>query len=250
MIELLEIDCNEYMKGCKDNQFDLVIVDPPYGIDAPNMSMGGNKNKNKSNTSDSVANRLKKARFSKGAGVLKNRMLNTARLDWDIKPTQEYFDELFRVSKNQIIMGGNYFNLPPTRGIICWDKVQPWDNFSQWEMLWSSFNIPARLFRYSNKGGHNQETKTHPTQKPIKLYEWLLSNYAKEGDRILDTHLGSGSIAIACDKMGFSLVRCENDEIYYNDAVKRYEEYKFQKENQNSDKCYVQDLVLFNKEAI
>lgn len=113
------MDCLDFMRNSSDKAYNLAIVDPPYGIDAPNMAMGANKCKNKSNTSSSVAQRLKKAQFSSGAGKLKNRMLNQSVLDWDVKPTQEYFDQLFRISKNQIIFGGNYFCLPPTRGIGC-----------------------------------------------------------------------------------------------------------------------------------
>ncbi|PSG90951.1 site-specific DNA-methyltransferase [Aurantibacter aestuarii] len=211
------------MKKYPDNFFDLAIVDPPYGIDAPNMSMGANIKKNKSNTSDSVANRLKKARFSKGSGKLKNRALNSMRLDWDIKPKKAYFDELFRVSKNQIIFGGNYFNLPPTRCVICWDKVQPWQNFSQWEMAWTSFDKVASIFKCSNKGGNISELKIHPTQKPVKLYEWILMKYAQAGDKILDTHLGSGSNRIACYKNGFDFYGFEIDKTYYDAQNKRFE---------------------------
>ena len=133
------------------------------------------------------------------------------------KPNKEYFYQLDMVSKNQIIWGGNYFPLKPTRCIIAWDKMQPWENFSQWEMAWTSFNKPASIYKFDNRTGG----KIHPTQKPIKLYKWLLHNYAKEGDKILDTHLGSGSIAIACHDMNFELTACELDADYYNDAIKR-----------------------------
>ena len=153
---------------------------------------------------------------------MKNRLLNTSDIDWDDDiPSLEYFEELRRVSKNQIIFGGNYFDLPPTRCVVCWDKCQPWENFSQWEMAWTSFDKSAALFSYSNTGGANKETKIHPTQKPTALYEWLLSKYAKAGDRILDTHLGSGSIAIACQTLGFELTGCELNESYFESATKR-----------------------------
>ncbi len=218
----------ELMARYPDNYFDLAIVDPPYGIDAPNMKMGANKNKNKAQNSDSVAGRLKKARFSKGAGKLKSNILNKSSLDWDKKPPKEYFDELFRVSKNQIIFGGNYFELPATRCCICWDKVQPWDNFSQWEMVWTSFHKPSPLVRISNKGGNTKELKIHPTQKPVKLYEWILTKFAKENDKVLDTHLGSGSIAIACHNLGFELTACELDREYYLSAIRRLERHKYQ----------------------
>lgn len=216
-------DCMDVLSEYSDNQFDLAIVDPPYGIDAPNMKMGENRMKNKAGNSEAVATRLKKARFSQGSGKLKNRALNTMPLNWDVKPEQEYFEQLFRVSKNQIIFGGNYFDLPPTRCVVCWDKVQPWDNFSQWEMAWTSFDKPAKMFRCSNKGGANSEEKIHPTQKPVKLYEWILKNFATEGDTILDTHLGSGSNRIAAYKMGFDFTGIEKDEIYHSDQQKRFE---------------------------
>jgi len=183
-------DCMEYMATLPDKAFELAIVDPPYGL-----------------PDDSV----------NGRGKLKNRIMNTDGMAWDTAPTAEYFDELMRVSENQIIWGGNYFDLPPTRGIICWDKVQPWPNFSAWEMAWTSFDHVARLFKFDNRTGD----KIHPTQKPVKLYEWLLTNYAKPGDHILDTHLGSGSSAIACNNLGFEMVGCELDLDYYNAACER-----------------------------
>lgn len=203
------------MSRYPDNYFDLAIVDPPYGINAPNMKMGEN------NGYKSTATKLK-GRLNQGSGKLKNRILNNSDCSWDsIPPGKEYFDELFRVSKNQIIFGGNYFDLPPTRGIIFWDKLQPWENFSQFELAWTNFDKPASKIAISTTGGSNSEKKIHPTQKPIKLYKWLLNKYAKEGDRILDTHLGSGSIAIACYDYGFQLTACELDINYYSSAVKR-----------------------------
>lgn len=226
--EVFRMDCMEGMKNYPDGYFDLAIVDPPYGIDAPNMSMGANKSKNKSNTSESVAKRLKKARFSKGSGKLKNRALNTMRLDWDVKPSEEYFKELFRVSKNQIIFGGNYFDLPPTRCCICWDKVQPWENFSQWEMAWTSFNYPSPIFRISNKGGDVRELKIHPTQKPVKLYDKIFSKFGKKGMKVIDTHLGSGSSRISADKAGLDFTGFEIDEDYFRDSEQRFNIYKMQ----------------------
>lgn len=198
-VNLYNCDCIDYMKKIEDDAFDLAIVDPPYGL-----SKGS----------------------SNGGGKLKNRTFNTGNIAdrWDSKPNGNYFDELFRVSKNQIIWGGNYFNLPPTRGIICWDKVQPWENFSQIEYAWTSFSNPAKLFRFNNKTGG----KIHPTQKPIDLYRWLLQTYAEEDDRILDTHLGSGSIAIACDMEGFELTGCEIDEEYYDAMIGRFNKHKKQ----------------------
>jgi len=222
---LHNMDCIEYMRGLPDKIFDLAIVDPPYGINAPNISMGQNKNRADGWVrGDSTAVKIKKGRLNSGGGKLKDRMLNTSSIGWDdAVPSPEYFDELFRVSKNQIIFGGNYFDLPPTRCVVCWDKCQPWENFSQWEMAWTSFDKPAALFSYSNTGSANSETKIHPTQKPIKLYEWLLNKYAKPGQKILDTHLGSGSNAIACNDMGFELSACEINKDYFDNACSRIE---------------------------
>ena len=196
-IELKNIDCMEYMATLPDKAFSLAICDPPYGL-----------------PSDSV----------NGRGKLKNRIMNVDGMQWDVAPSAEYFDELRRVSENQIIWGGNYFNLPPTRGIICWDKVQPWPNFSAWEMAWTSFNCVARIFKFDNRTGG----KIHPTQKPTELYSWLLAHYAKLGQRILDTHLGSGSSAIAAHNLGFDFVGMELDKDYYDAARKRFEQHKAQ----------------------
>ena len=202
---LINMDCMEFMRDIPDNYYELAICDPPYGINAPIMS-----------PTPTQRNRLQ--RLNGGSGKLKNRLLNTSAINWDSEiPSDNYFSELRRVSKNQIIWGGNYFPLPPTRCVIAWDKVQPWENFSQWEMAWTSFDSPARLFKFDNRTGD----KMHPTQKPIKLYEWLLTNYAKSGDKILDTHGGSFSSAIACNNLGFEFTGIELDEDYYDAAVKR-----------------------------
>ncbi len=184
------------MPKYRDNHFDLAIVDPPFGFSKSNFQ---------------------------GCGTLKKRVLNRSGMNWDLAPKKEYFDELFRVSKNQIIWGGNYFGdyLGRTRGIICWDKMQPFPNFSAWEMAWTSFDVVARLFKYDNR----RNGKIHPTQKPIKLYDWLLTNYAEKGQKILDTHLGSGSIAIACHYFGCDLTGIEIDTEYFNTARKRIHEH-------------------------
>ena len=196
-----------------DKYFELAIVDPPYGINAPNVSATPCQRKSGSK------------RLNGGSGKLKNRTLNKSVIDWDNDiPDNNYFKELFRVAKKVIIWGGNYFNLPPTRCIIVWDKVQPWENFSQVEMAWTNMDSPARLFRFDNRTGD----KIHPTQKPVALYRWLLQNYAQKGDKILDTHLGSMSIAIACDMEGFDLTGCELDPEYFKDGMKRIGEYKSQ----------------------
>lgn len=218
---IYNMDCMDYMRGLPDKAFDLAIVDPPYGINAPNMSMGQNKSRCDGWARDDST----KGRLNSGGGKLKNRLLNQSSIGWDNKvPTAEYFTELFRISKNRIIWGGNYFDLQPTRCVICWDKCQPWENFSQWEMAWTSFDKPAALFSYSNTGGANAEQKIHPTQKPIKLYEWLLLKYSRPGQRILDTHLGSGSSAIAANNLGFEFVGMELDADYFNAACKRIQQ--------------------------
>lgn len=190
-ITLINGDCMEYLRSLPESAFELAIVDPPYQLP-----------KDSSNNRGKLGDRV----FNKG---------NISR--WDITPTPEYFTELRRVSVNQIIWGGNYFPLPPTRGIICWDKCQPWINFSQFELAWTSFNRPASLFKFDNRTGG----KIHPTQKPVELYRWLLDRYANKGDRILDTHLGSGSSAIAAWELGFEFVGIEIDTEYYNNAVER-----------------------------
>ena len=202
MINLYNEDCLEAMKRMDDNSYDLAIVDPPYGIAADPSRV-------------------------QGCGSLKNRVLNRYAdkfAKWDKTPPKEYFEQLFRVSKNQVIWGGNYFDLPPTRCVVCWDKKQPWKNFSQWEMAWTSFSYPAPMFEYDNR----YPGKIHPTQKPVSLYAWVLNRFAKENDKILDTHLGSGSIAIACHNLGFDLDGYELDVDYYNAACKRLEEHQRQ----------------------
>jgi site-specific DNA-methyltransferase (adenine-specific) len=187
------------MARYEDNYFDLAIVDPPYGIGLANMNMGiGNTPK-----ASKVKNRKWKAK------------------DWDSAiPSDEYFTELFRVSKNQIIWGGNYFNLGICNKFIIWDKEIPEGlSFSDCEYAWTSFNGANKIFRYS--AYLNKSEKFHPTQKPPQLYKWLLDKYAKPNDKILDTHLGSGSIAIACHDYGFDLTACELDKEYYDKAMQR-----------------------------
>ncbi len=220
-------DNKDLMARYPDGHFDLAIVDPPYGINAPKMQMGTHKTRNKDGyPSESTASKLRKGRLNSGGGQLKNRSLQNFDCSWDENiPSEEYFSELFRVSKNQIIWGGNYFKLPPSRGIICWDKKQPWENFSQWEMAWTSFDRPALMCRISNTGGNNYDKKIHPTQKPVKLYEWCLEKFAKPGYEILDTHWGSGSIALACMNLEYNLTACELDPEYYNSAIQRMNKY-------------------------
>jgi site-specific DNA-methyltransferase (adenine-specific) len=202
-INFYNCDCMEFMKTIPDQYYDLAIVDPPYGIDLANMNMGAGKSKK----SSKIENRKWKPK------------------DWDKNtPNNEYFDEIFRVSKNQIIWGGNYFNLPPCKNYIIWDKEIPLGlSFADCEMAWTSFKCAPKIFRYS--AYLDKRNKIHPTQKPVQLYKWLLQKYAKEGDKILDTHLGSGSIACAIHEWGGELDACELDKDYFDNAVKRVKEY-------------------------
>lgn len=217
------MDCMEGMKEIPDKYFDLAIVDPPYGIGADNFKNATGWTDREGYTKTESAAVRAKNRLNQGSGKLKGRLLNESDCSWDVKPDKAYFDELFRVSKNQIIWGGNYFDLPPTRGIIAWDKMVNWDNFSAFEMAWTSFNKPAAMYRQKNSGSY-MAGKIHPTQKPIELYKWLLSKYAKKGDKILDTHVGSASSLIACHELGFEYIGFEINEVYYKAAKERLEE--------------------------
>jgi site-specific DNA-methyltransferase (adenine-specific) len=187
-VELIHGDCMDYMRGLPDNAFELAIVDPPYGIGLASNSFRG-KQKKKS---------------------------------WDENiPSKKYFDELMRVSCNQIIWGGNYFDLPPSKGFLIWDKIQPFDfTSSMCEMAWMSIQRPAKMFRLHVVTAEKE--KIHPTQKPVKLYEWILAKFSEPGDRILDTHLGSGSSAIAAHYSGHDFVGIELDADYYEAAKKRF----------------------------
>jgi len=192
----------EAMRGMADNQFELAIVDPPYNL----------------------------ARFRNGIGKGDRHTVKTHGTEWNNNaPTDEYFAELMRTSRNQIIWGANNFTLPPSEYFCVWDKQQPLDNFAGAELAWVSMGLkmPAKVFRYSIHK-HNQTDKLHPTQKPVPLYSWLLQTYANEGDRILDTHLGSGSIAIACWDMKFDLVGYELDPDYYAAACARLDDHQRQ----------------------
>lgn len=218
------MDCMEAMMQFPDRFFDLAIVDPPYGINADTFNNGSGASKDKA-VYGTNARLRKEGRLNHGCGKLKGRPFNNSNCSWDFKPPpREYFQELFRVSKNQVIWGGNYFDLPPTRGIAIWDKMQPWENFSQAEIAWTSFDKPALIFRMSN----TMSGKIHPTQKPVKLYQWILSRYAKEGDKILDTHVGSASSLIAFHRGGYAYWGFEIDPAYFQSAMKRLEEEKMQ----------------------
>lgn len=196
------------MREMEDNQYDLAIVDPPYG--------------------------KKPTRDWDNMGIC-DRSFGRNSDNWDIKPTDEYFEQVLRVSKNQIIWGANYFieNLYSTNSFIIWDKVKIGNIFADCEMAWTSFNTTAKIFKFQWHGMlqgdmKNKEKRIHPTQKPIVLYKWLLENYAKEGDKILDTHLGSGSIACACYDLGFDLDAYEIDTDYFDKTSKRFQEYSQQ----------------------
>ena len=210
MIELKHIDCMEYMATLEDNAFDLAIVDPPYGI--------------------GIAEKLANGWASKSGGT------KYISKDWDKQaPNKAYFNELIRVSKNQIVWGGNYFMSKIKKDSPCWifwDKNNGASLFADGEMAWTSFISPIRIAKIHWCGSaakrETGKNKIHPTQKPVKLYKWILDNYAKEGDKILDTHLGSGSIAIACHDYEFDLVGCEIDKEYYDAAVKRFNNHKAQ----------------------
>jgi site-specific DNA-methyltransferase (adenine-specific) len=213
MIEMLNCDCMEYMAGLADKAFDLAIVDPPYGIGASGSAFISGK-----------------------SGIGDSRWKNRAGHKYEIKewddsaPTEKYFSELFRVSKNQIIWGGNHFILPVSSCWIFWDKMTGGCDFSDGELAWCSFDLAIRKFEYLWSGFRKQypESRIHPTQKPIALYKWLLSRYAKPGDRILDTHGGSGSICIACHDLGYDLTWMELDADYYKAAVARYQNHAAQ----------------------
>ena len=194
MLTITNEDNMKLMARYPDKYFDLAIVDPPYGVD-----------------------------YAKRKQKNKNSKIKYTPKNWDIdRPDISYFNELKRVSKNQIIWGGNYFLdiLGNSRGMVCWDKCQP-EGLDQamCEYAWISIDKSAKIIKTSIQ--QIQFTRTHPTEKPIKLYKWLLDTYAKENDKILDTHLGSGSIAIACHDYGFDLTACELDKEYYDKAIQR-----------------------------
>ena len=194
--QLHNIDCMEFMRTLPDKAFELAIVDPPYGIG--------------------------KALVAGGTWSVKYQSKGVA---WDVAPDREYFEELRRVSQNQIVWGGNYFteHLKPARCCISWVKpnMSGMHTMADFELALTSFDRNAKIYSLSSQ---SDDSRIHVCQKPVKLYEWLLTNYAKPGDRILDTHLGSGSSAIACNNLGFDLVGCELDEDYFNAACKRIDQ--------------------------
>lgn len=206
----INADCMEYLKEFPDNYFSLALVDPPYG----GVTQGGY-----------MSNKM-------GGGVAKNR--NDYHLGvWQYgRPSDDYFKELLRVSKNQIIWGGNYYAslLPDSQGWIVWDKEKPEGvSFADAELAWTSFDVATRIFKFAWNGMlqgdmKNKEAKIHPTQKPVRLYEWCLSRYAKDGDTILDTHVGSGSSLIACHETDHKYIGFEIDPVYYEKAKQRIDE--------------------------
>jgi len=196
MLTITNEDNMELMARYPDKYFDLAIVDPPYGIDWMKQ----------------IENPNIKANWKK-----------YEKKEWDNSiPNENYFNELKRITKNQIIWGGNYMTeyLKPSPCWIIWDKMQEFSG-AVFEMAWTSFVSPAKAFRMSRVQAYTLDNKIHPTQKPVALYKWILDKYAKQGDKILDTHLGSGSIAIACHDYGFDLTACELDKEYFDKAMQR-----------------------------
>jgi site-specific DNA-methyltransferase (adenine-specific) len=189
-----------------DDYFDLAIVDPPYGIE-----------------------RFKKVTDTPSEKDVHAKRFQKMGLVNDTKPSKEYWKELFRVSKHQIVFGANNFTMPESEYFLIWDKKQAMPNFARCEYAWVSMSLkkPAKICEYSIHK-HNQVDKIHQTQKPIYLYQWILMNYAKEGDKILDTHRGSASLDIACHNLGFDLVTCELDTDYFNDGNKRLKQHQNQ----------------------
>lgn len=196
MINFHNVDCLEFMKGLPNKAFDLAIVDPDFGLNGK-ISNGGTW----------------AAKYKKFDGKLGG------------KPTPEYWDQLFRVSANQIVWGGNYFALPATRCVLVWDKVAHMDTLADFEMAWTSFDLNAKIFKHVR---NSTDARIHICQKPVAIYRWLLQNYAKPGWKILDTHGGSCSHAIACDIEGFDLDICELDPDYFAAGKKRFENHLLQ----------------------
>ena len=203
-LSFFNADNLEIMRGFKDNEFDLAIVDPPYGNFNGTIERTG------------------------GSWSKKYQIDNTIK-DWDFAPCEEYFKELFRVSKEQIIWGGNYFDLPPSKHFLIWEKQTISESFSMAmvEYAWSSINDNAKLFKWRPQ----RKNGIHPTQKPVELYDWILNRYAKENFKIIDTHLGSGSIAIAVekanrlDKKNLQFTGIEINETYFKKALNHFEQY-------------------------
>jgi site-specific DNA-methyltransferase (adenine-specific) len=234
-INLYHTDCIDFMKEKPDNFYDLAIVDPPYGL-----GIKGDMIKRRTPKMSS------KRRNTFGKSILS---VKYEEKEWDVKPTKEYWLELFRVSKNQIVWGGNHFRLPLSTGWIFWDKLQQEEaNFSHGELAWTSFN--QRILKFTHQWAGfakaTPEDRIHPTQKPVALYEWLLKNYAKNGDKILDTHGGSGSICIACFNLGMDLDWCELDVDYFNLAKNRFEKFKQKNKNRLFETKLEEGIIKYN----
>ena len=238
-------DCLPRMKEYPDKYFDLAIVDPPYGAgftesggcqgwfskyhqdsegiskQASNISLTDGKFYNRFGSPGSRFEKYKPCETD-GRGICGE--VRKKIISWDVAPEKEYFQELFRISRNQIIWGGNYFELPPTRCFVIWKKLTISENFTMamCEYAWTSFNENAKIFECAPQG-KTSDPRFHPCQKPVALYEWLLSKYAKEGDTILDTHVGSASSLIACYNTNHKYVGFEIDETYYKLAKERIE---------------------------
>ena len=221
MLNITNEDNMLLMARYPDNYFDLAIVDPPYGI-----GESSNNNKSRTNKTNFGAKNTRKT-------VVKSKDYGNKKWD-DNAPNKEYFTELKRVSKNVIIWGANHFieNIPNSNSScwVVWDKQNGNNDFADCELAYCSFKTAVRMtsIRWHGMLQHdmkNKEVRIHPTQKPVKLYEWLLMNYAKEGDKILDTHLGSGSIALACHNLGFELTACELDKEYFDASIKRIKDH-------------------------
>jgi len=209
------IDCQEFMKTVPDKYYDLGICDPPYGIDI-NMNMGRKKGEKRKHD-------------------IKN---------WDKSiPDELYFAELSRITQNQIIWGGNYFLLPPTRCFLIWDKGEGFKNrtYAEAELAWTSFNENVRIFKHDPLANGDYKGKINPCQKPVALYKWLLKNYGKPGQSIFDSHIGSGSIRIACHDLGFDLEGCELDKDYFEAQEARFKRHISQGDLFGSDE--IQGLV-------
>lgn len=215
MTQVFNRDCMEAMKEFPDKFFELAIVDPPYGLGSK-LTAGSNHKGGK------LGNKIRNKSALNGRPPFSR--MNGER--WDHKPNESYFLELFRISQRQIIWGSNHFQLPESESFIVWDKMQAEGiSFSMCEVAWVSGIDRPQIFRnVPDRGDH----RIHPTQKPITLYKWLLKNYANLGDKILDTHLGSGSSRIAADDMGFDFWGYELDKEYFDASVKRFERYKAQ----------------------
>lgn len=214
------VDCMVYMRTVPDGAFDLAVVDPPYGD-----GKGGNPER-----FGERFDRYKKCTLRKHGGTWGKQYDNDKTVSWDVAPPPEYFKELFRVSKQQIIWGGNYFDLPPTRCFLIWRKLSISEQFSMAmvEYAWTSFeNENAKIFECAPQG-KKDDKRFHPTQKPVSLYAWIFRNYARPGMKILDTHLGSGSSRIAAYDAGLEFVGCEIDKDYFEKQEERFERHTAQ----------------------